>query len=477
MRARAKVGPVRDRRRSYHQPMRFPLTRAVSAALVVAATMAFSSADAAPSWTPPTTLGPTGREAGAPEVAIAPDGEAIATWVGSRPNGIEVSSRRPGKGWSPPVTIAPVREEVEGPQVAVSAGKAVIVWRDTVRTRSGAARVVLAATRLRGKRWSRPRNISADKRWRSEPEGEEPQVTITRGGKAIVVWKAHNEGHSTASFIGSATQAAGGTDWTAPVGIRGSIEGEAPQVGTTPAGEAVAIWGAFYNEESGIDMSSRPAKGPWKRAGRLATPGPFPQPQLAITAKGEAIGAWVEEPDEGFGTVMQVATRPSGGKWKVKTLVPQAQGTGPEIVTGPGGRAQIVWAQGASFEEQIVVASTHLPGGVWSEPRSVAEEGLQLPVVLESQIAVTRGGESIAVWVSGSDPGEGTTIQSSSMRRGQPWSEPTVVSTSPAGALYGTPGLQLATASNGEAFIVWRCFDGTRWVIKATIRPAAGSES
>ena len=66
----------------------------------------------------------------------------------------------------------------------------------------------------------------------------------------------------------------------------------------TPAGEAVAIWGASYNEESNINVSSRPAKGPWKAAGQLGTPGPFPQPQLAMTSKGEAIGAWVKEPEE-----------------------------------------------------------------------------------------------------------------------------------------------------------------------------------
>jgi hypothetical protein len=450
------------------------LTRAISGALVVAATMAVSpTADAAPSWALPTALGPTGRDAGAPEVAVAPDGEAIATWVGSRPNGVKVSSRRPGKGWSPPVTIARVGEEIEGPRIAVSARKAVIVWTDNIRTRRGTARVVLAATRLRGKRWSRPRNISAEKRWYYEPEGDEPQVAMTRSGKAIVVWSARNEGHSTISFIGSATQAAGGTDWTAPVGIRGSYEGEEPQVATTPAGEAVAIWGASYNEESSIDAASRPANGSWKGAGRLSTPGTFPQLQLAITSKGEAIGAWVQEPEEGFGTVVQVAARPSGGKWKVKTLDPQDFGASPKIVTEPGGRATVLWGKGTASGEHTIVASTHAPGGAWSEPVSVAAEGLHLPALSESPIAVTRGGESIAVWASGAI-GEGTTIQSSSRRRPQAWSEPTKVSTSPAGPQYGAPDLHLALAPNGKAFAIWRCFNGTRWVIRAATRPAGG---
>lgn len=458
--------------------MRILLIRAGTVALVVAATMAVSpTADAAPSWTPPTVLGPASRDAGAPEVAVAPDGEAIATWVGSRPNGVKVSSRRPGKGWSPPVTIAPVREEIEGPHIAVSAGKAVIVWTDNIRTCSGEARVVLAATRLRGKRWSKPRNISADKRWYYEPEGQEPQVTMTRGGKAIVVWSASNEGHSTFSFIGSATQAAAGTDWTAPVGIRGSYEGEAPQVATTPAGEAVAIWGASYNEESKIAVSSRPPKGPWRGAGQLATPGIFPQPQLAVTSKGEAIGTWTKALIEGAEGKVQVTTRTPGGKWRVKTLDPQGYGTGPRIVTEPGGRATVLWAKSAplSFEIGTIVASTHTPGGGWGAPRSVAAEGLQIFGM--SDIAVTRAGESIAVWMVDRLSGEATTILSASRPRRQAWSEPTQVFTSPPGPLSGAYDLQLALAPDGKAFAVWWSFNGTRWVIKAATRPAAGPES
>jgi hypothetical protein len=458
--------------------MRIPVTHAVSAALVIVAAVAFSStAHAAPSWTSPTVLGPTVRGIGTPNLAVTPDGEAIATWVGSEPKRILVSSRRPGKGWSPPVAIAPVTEEVEeGPELAVSAGKAVIVWMDNIRTRSGARGVVRAATRLRGKRWSRPRNISAEKRWYEEPEGREPQVTMTRGGKAIVVWQAHNEKHPTVSFIASATQAAGGTDWTAPVGIRGSYEGEAPQVATTPAGEVVAIWGAYYNEESNIAVSSRPRKGPWKGAWQLSTPGTFPQPQLGVTSKGEAIGTWTKELVEGGERKVQVTTRTPGGKWRVKTLDPQGYGTGPRILTEPGGRATVLWVKSAplSFEEGTIVASTHAPGGGWSEPRSPAADGLQLSVL---PIAVTRGGESVALWVADGPLGERTTILSSSSHRPQPWSEPQQVSVSSCGRLYGSSDLALALAPNGKAFAVWRCFNGNRWVIKSATRPTAGSGS
>src|SRR5690242_20609882 len=113
--------------------MRFLLIRAGSVALVLAAALAVAPASgAAPSWTKPTVLGSAYREVGAPEVAVAPDGEAIATWVASGPARIQVSSRRPGEGWSPPVTIAAASREAEGPRIAASAGKAVIVWVDKI---------------------------------------------------------------------------------------------------------------------------------------------------------------------------------------------------------------------------------------------------------------------------------------------------------------------------------------------------------
>lgn len=119
------------------------------------------------------------------------------------------------------------------------------------------ASVIFAATRLRGQ-WSRRENISAERRWRAEPEGRDPQIAITRRGEAIAMWTAGDEGHSTTSFIRSATQPLGRRRWTSPVGLRGSIEGQEPQVGVTPKGEAVAIWHAYYNEESGIEVASRP---------------------------------------------------------------------------------------------------------------------------------------------------------------------------------------------------------------------------
>lgn len=472
---RAKVGPVRAVPRSYARLMKHLLIRAISVGLLLAATFTLAStASAAPSWSAPSVLGPTGREAGPPEIAIAPDGEAIAAWEGGKPNGIQVSTREPGGDWTAPVTLAKASES-EGPHIAVSASKAVVVWRGTVRGGGSETSVVMASTRLGGGGWGKPQNISREKRWREEPEGSAPQVTITRAGKVTAIWTAGDERHVATSFIRSATQPAKGSKWSAPVALPGSIEGEEAQVGTTPGGEAVAIWGAAYNEESGIEVSSRPANGKWKRSGRLGFPGPFPHPLLTVTSTGEAIGVWLKEPEDNIGAVLEVATRPPGGKWTVKALAQKSFSSSPSIVTEPGGRVRVVWVIGGLFGSSTeAVSSTHSPGGAWTPPASFAAEGLAIPSGFSPQLAVTGAGEIVAAWVAEAATG-GARIQTASGTAGGPWSPPADLTGSSSSSPDGVKNLQLMAGPSGEIFGIWHRLTSSGWVTEVATRPPVGS--
>jgi hypothetical protein len=439
------------------------------AVVTFALTALAATAAAAPRWSPPVTLGAIGRQSGPAQVVVTPGGEAIAVWNGGRAGGIQVSTRPPGKDWTPPVTLAPATE-AGVPRVAANGRKAVVVWGGAVRSGGHWASAIMASTRLPGRRWGRPRDISAESRWREEPEGEEPQVALTRRGEAIVIWQALDEGHGTDSFIRTATQPPGGTGWTAPVGLPGSGEGEAPQIGATPAGESVAMWGANYDEETGLEVSSRPPGGRWTYAKRLASPGGFPAPQLAVTSKGEAIGAW-EAGIEGSGPLVQVAVHIPGGRWKLRTLAPHDRGHHPTIVTGPGSRATVVWARDEASESTDILTAVHSPERGWAAAVNLAAAGLRVPGGQYPAFAVTGGGESIAVWAAGGYRGERTVIQASSSRPGKPWSAPTDLAGWPPGRL-GVPEVQVAVARSGEAFAVWRAHVGGRWVIEAAGRPA-----
>src|SRR5215213_6687882 len=120
-----------------------------SAAILAVVVMvgAPAAASAAPTWTKPVTLGPTGRESGPPQIAVTPDGEVLVVWEGGRPNGIQVTSRPPGQGWRRPVALG--TSSGGNPHIAATGKKAVVVWSGGAR----GAEVVFAATRLPGGRW------------------------------------------------------------------------------------------------------------------------------------------------------------------------------------------------------------------------------------------------------------------------------------------------------------------------------------
>lgn len=194
-------------------------------------------------------------------------------------------------------------------------------------------------------------------------------------------------------------------------------------------------------------------------------------PLLAVTSRGEAIGSWITEFEDGS-QVLRVATRKPGGRWKVKTLAPRSYSYSPSIVTELNGRATVCWYLGAPFGEGgQFVSSTHSPGGTWTAPTSLADEGLQLPRGAYPEVAVTDSGETIAVWSTGGLLGEGTTIEEASKPRGEPWSDPTDISSSPAPPQSGVPELQVAVTTGGEALAIWRSFNGTEWMTNAATRP------
>jgi hypothetical protein len=419
-----------------------------------------SAASAAPTWSKPVTLGPTGRESGEPQVVVTPAGEAFVVWQGVQPRDIRVRSRAPGRGWGRP-TAFPGFGQGE-PQIAATGRKAIVLWSGGVRGAVGGA--IFAATRLPGKRWSKPENISAEKRWRDEPEGENPQVAITPQGEAIAMWTAGDEGHATNSFIRAATQPRRG-DWTSPVGLPGSVEGEEPQLAVTPEGEAVSLWHAYYNEESGMEVASRPAGEKWSYVERLSNPGAFPQLQIETTRTGEAVAAWEAEGEGGWDEQrVQVATRKPGLRWRVRTFGPLEEGFihAPQVVIEPGGRAAVVWLRSTPLGEEEYVVATHSPGGGWTKPQTlfgVDFEG-------QAEIAATGSGEWIAVWRSAGSVEEESIIQVSSKRRGQAWGAPVALS-SPISRAWDP---KLAVAPSGEAFVVWRAYNGSRWVIQAARR-------
>lgn len=87
-------------------------------------------------------------------------------------------------------------------------------------------------------------------------------------------------------------------------------------------------------------------------------------------------------------------------------------------------------------------------------------------------MVVTSGGDSISLWQSRGLLGEETLIQSASRPRRGAWSAPGVISASAPAPNYGVAAVpKLGVAPSAEAFAVWRCLDGTDWMVEAASRP------
>jgi hypothetical protein len=88
-------------------------------------------AGAAPAWLSPVNLSAVGENAEAPQVAVDPQGNAVALW--ERSNGtneiIQGAVRPAGGVWQEPVSLSAAGEEAFDPQVTVDPqGNAVAVW-------------------------------------------------------------------------------------------------------------------------------------------------------------------------------------------------------------------------------------------------------------------------------------------------------------------------------------------------------------
>jgi hypothetical protein len=136
------------------------------------ALLAAAPAGAAPTWLEPVSLSTTTRDAYAPQVAVDPQGDAVAVWRRSSGTGDRVQSatRPAGGAWQAPVDLSAPGAIGFDPQVAVDRqGGAVAVWQ---RYDDADNLIVQGATRPAGGAWQAPVDLSAGS------NAADPQVAV-----------------------------------------------------------------------------------------------------------------------------------------------------------------------------------------------------------------------------------------------------------------------------------------------------------
>jgi PASTA domain len=253
-------------------------------------------------WGAPQDLSAPGRDNGGPQVALDSAGNAVVLWTryGNGSNGVVQESARPAGGeWGAPENLSAIDEDAGGPQIALDpAGNAIAVWL----RREGINSVVQAAARPAGGAWGAPQDLSADGQ-----DADVPQVALDQAGEAVAVWERLNG----SNFIVQAAARSAGGAWGLPQNL--SATGQHaydPQIALDPAGNAAAVWWRSNGSNDIVQTAARPRGGAWGLPQDLsAAGGDARAPQVALGRAGNGVAVWWRLKDNHF-TVQASITAP-----------------------------------------------------------------------------------------------------------------------------------------------------------------------
>ncbi|MGA7435462.1 MAG: hypothetical protein WBW44_07540, partial [Solirubrobacterales bacterium] len=229
----------------------------------------------------PVDLSVPGGDALGPQIAIGPDGTATAVWY--RFNGtfniIQAVTRPPGGSFSGRINISASGQDAFDPQIAVGPdGTAIAVWTYN----NGTFNIIEGTTRPPGGSFGTPSDLSE-----SGQNAFVPQVAIGPDGTATAVWR-RNDG-----IIQAATRSSG-SSFGAPVDLSESGGfADYPQITIGPDGTATAIWHRSDGSSSIVQATTRPPVGSFGTPTDLsATGGETFDSRIAIGPDGTATAVW-----------------------------------------------------------------------------------------------------------------------------------------------------------------------------------------
>lgn len=348
-------------------------------------------------WQAPVNLSAPGRDASDPQVAVDAQGNAVAVWR-RRDNAdnaiVQGSVRAAGGSWQAPVNLSAAGHTAVSPQVAVDPqGNAVAVWH---RFKSERVLVVQCAVRAVGGSWQAPVELSASGQERSVV----PQVAVGANGDAVAVWKYVG---ASSIIVKGAARPAGGP-WQAPVdiaaaGAAGPLAIEVfPQVAVDAEGNAVAVWDHPTGSTSIVRGAVRAAGGAWQTPVTLSAAGQNAETaDIAVDPRGNAVAVWGRS--IGTTSMVQGAVRAAGATWQAPINLSTASQNAviPRVAVDPQGNAVAVWSIdrfSTRASSSIVQGAMRPAGGIWQAPVDIATaDQLGSP-----DIAVDAQGTAVAVW-------------------------------------------------------------------------------
>jgi hypothetical protein len=348
-------------------------------------------------WSRAVSLSSASEGALSPELAVDPDGAAVALWqegglsesLPIPPAFVEASFRgSTGGAWERPVRLSQRGKYLNGYSVGIDAhGDAVAVWSIL----SGKSRVEAATRSVRTGRWSAPVSLKASPRMVGAPS-----VTVGPSGAAILVWQRMLSGGPLspqplryALYVAATARVGGGLlrpkrlgTEVFPPGSDDFLTGPlGPTVAINGRGDAIVGWEAARGN-SLVPAVSMYRNRSWSRTTVLEREAGS-APAVGIDQLGGATIAWVGA--HGIETATTSVNQPDAFKITVVPRTVDADTT--QLVINPAGDATVLWSDGSTLNADTrSSASRH-----WCAARKIGSGGVD-------QLAIDDHGRAIAVW-------------------------------------------------------------------------------
>ena len=254
--------------------------------------------------------------------------------------------------------------------------------------------------------------------------------------------------------------AAAAPTWLAPKSLSVSGNGGDLNIRLDAAGDAFAVW----TRSGTVLAAQRPAGETWRAAQDISGGCIAAQAvELAVSPAGKAVAVW--ECPKGGNTIVQGTTRRPGGSWSAPhdLSAPGHDAQVPQVALDPAGNALAIWTR-SNGTDVILQAALQRVTGAWLAPETVSRPGFDVD---RPDVALDSRGNGVAVWQA--SDGSKTVIQAASRTAAGLWSTPQPLTS---GGYAERP--QVGVDSAGEAVAVWS-FHSSNVRVEAAVRRTGGS--
>lgn len=416
----------------------------------------------------------SGSGAGGPEVAVAPNGDAVFGWTKFDATSQDCCDRVYARPRSATGALGAVQmlsapgQNAYLSEIGIDAdGDAVFAWS------SGG----VVQTRVR----SADGSLSPIQTLSQDPSSP-PQLAVAGNGRAVFAWAAGGRVRARAR---SATGA------LSPVQILSGFRGVYPDVAIDSDGDSVFVW-RLEGRDAGCDPypddppqckqrfqgRARSAGGALSPVHDLSDGGAYPLPHVDVDSDGDAVFAWLRLRPGGL-VVETRALSAAGVLSPVQEVSDSPENYAPDVGVDADGNAVFVWRRrcaGSSFCGSMRTRARSATG-VLGPIQVLSNPHPNLPSPHYPHVAVDADGDAVFTWI-----GDDGTTQCG----GGPCNRTFARSRSASGVLSplqtvspaGQPAAhdEVAINANGDAAATWQRLDGTSTSccsrIQAAVQPA-----